>query len=224
MALLKLSEAEDYVLTALRDRDADSYEKADRLNAINTCLWEFCRVSRWLRKIATVKFKTGFNTFDMTDAGVNDQATVDEFTADRIYTVYLSDDFDEVSIRDIDTLLQLIRNASPGFTAEKPSRIAFQTRTQGLIYPAAEADINATFVYGPEHRTLTGDDDLIDVPRDIILPALFFGVPALLRHAGREDLAADPMWRTFIAMAIDARSKGADPGEPGDDIDRSVMA
>jgi hypothetical protein len=220
MADLTLSQADDYVLTALRDRDGDSYDSSDRLNAINLCVYEFCRISKWLRKKATITLAQDSNSFDMTDSAVNDQADTDDFTADRIVSVRLSSTYEVIRIRDSETLIRKIWKAGVPYAREKPEMIAFETRTEGLVYPAPSAAISATFIYRPEHRSLTGDGDVIDVPRDTILPALFWGVPAILRYAGREELAASPMWRSFVEHAVSARALAADPGDVGLDIEQ----
>lgn len=209
---ITLEEADAFITTALRDEDKDSYTPTDRTNAVNWCVQEFCRISLYLRGLTTVTFKAGDSSFDMTSAVNNASADDDDFGSDRLMSAYLTDDKQPIKTWDFDSITHQLWLFGTTNTKEKPEAIGWQTRTQGLVYPPPTADINAVFVYRKMHPRLVEGGDVIEIDEDVIIPALMWGVPAVLRFAGREELAASPMWLQFLRVAQEAKAQPIDQG------------
>ena len=78
-----------------------------------------------------------------------------------------------------------------------PEYIAFDTATKAYVSPRPETAASIKIKYSLAANTLSSDMDTIQIPAEYLRPALWWGVPALLRYSNMEPSQADVGWRRY---------------------------
>jgi hypothetical protein len=134
------------------------------------------------------------------------------FYPENLRRAYFTDTFDKVDVKAGFTAVLAELQGNAGRTGT-PKLLGWETRSSGILAPVPDADRTLRLLWFRPHPSLSSDSDEVLVPDHLLRPLLWWGVPVVLRYAGREGMANDPGWvhveRVMISTAT-ASDQGAD--------------
>lgn len=182
---LTLAQAMTVCRSALRDQDSDAQGDTDIREAIRTLVSDF---------LNNTKINNTVATFTATiDSPILDLSSVAGFRAERFIRAQI--DFnDPLEYVDYSTISRELDESSE---SGEPQFIAFDTATTAYVSPRPETAASIKIKYSLAANSLDNDTDTIQIPAEYLRPALWWGVPALLRNAEHLDVEADRGWAKY---------------------------
>lgn len=177
------------------------YTDADVQEAIRFVLGEFVRLSQCTRVVG------GLTITNNTNAMTVSPLTTGFLPARMIDNVAYFTGYDKIVFVDLPSVARKIAESSG--TTSQPLYAAWRTDAAALVWPKADATYTLTVDYYQPLASLVSPSDTVNISDEYIRPAIWWGVPAALRYAGREDIIASPMWQNFLSHAAIVRGSSA---------------
>lgn len=183
---LTLAQAVEVARSALRDQVQDSDRTQDIRESIRTLVSDF---------LNRTKVNTTESTFTATIGDpLLDLSSIAGFRSERFLRAQIdfkkpleSVDYQKVS-RELDS------SSENG----EPNMIAFDTPTNAYVSPRPSTAASIKIKYSLAANSLANDSDTIQIPAEYVRPAIWWGVPALLRSAAQEGDEGDMGWRKYL--------------------------
>lgn len=169
------------------------YTDGDVKEAIRFVLGEFIRYSRCTRVVG------GLTITDASNAMTISSLTTGFIPARQIGNVAFYSDFSPIRFVDLKTVYRKI--AESASTTGQPEIAAWRIDTAAVVWPKSDSTYILTVDYCKPLNDLQDSGDTVNIQDEYVRPAIWWGVPAALRYAGREDLVASPMWQKFEKYA-----------------------
>lgn len=173
--------------TALRDPGNNSYSADDKLEAIRFVLTECSRILRYPKATATIPLVQGTYSYDVT-------ASYGDFLPERCTEARIVSQ--KVWIRSFQDWMR-DNNASPT-TQGKVQYIAWDNPAMMVCWPTPDTSYSLILNYCLPVGDTSTLGSVINLPMEWVRAAIFWGVPAILRTAGKEDLIGSLPWQKFL--------------------------